>query len=255
MVRVWLAREDAWSLCKRTLKEVCGKTPEIARTALGKPYAVSGEVFFSVSHAKELVACCVSTDREVGVDVEPLSNGPRVLRMAEDVLTPDEIAHLGDAREERAVVLWSCKEAYVKAYGARLGEIDPEKIGFRVSGARARLVSGGVGPAVLRVLVHRGHAIVVAARGRRAFDLRVTDERDEKHDEEARVTLMKHGERGRNVSRDEKGAEPELREGARGERDRKRAVPSKASSRDRKREHDDRERRGAVRKVNRPRVR
>ncbi len=170
------AREAAWALCERALRDVCGALPEIAKTPNGKPYALSGDVFFSVSHAKGLVACCVSSEREVGVDAEPLASGARVVKIAEYALTPKEIARLARARHprDRAAVLWSCKEAYVKAFGTQLGDVDPAKLGFRVTKDRARVDSGGVGVAALRVLVHEEHAVVVAARGSRPFRLRVT---------------------------------------------------------------------------------
>lgn len=170
-------RDDAWALTKRALSSLVGEGFAVARTAVGKPFIAGHEVRFSLSHAEELVACCVSRDRDVGVDVEPLASGVRVLRMAEDVLTERERAslpsRLGRTRADRAAKLWTMKEAYVKAYGTTIGDVDPAMLGFALDRGRARLDSSGVGPAAVRVLVVLGHAISVVACGSDPFDLQV----------------------------------------------------------------------------------
>ena len=170
MIGLWIARTDAWSLCRHALRETFGAVPEIERTPSGKPVAAG--VCFSVAHARDLVAVCVSRDREVGVDVEPLAHGARVMRMADDVLTQKEIARAPTSDD--AVKLWACKEAYIKAFGARLGEVDPAHLGFRIDGRRARLESRALGRASLRVFACDDHAIAVAARGRAPFILHVS---------------------------------------------------------------------------------
>ena len=168
------ARDVAWSLCRSILAEQLGRTDfALARSPNGKPYLVDERLWFSLAHADGLVACCVSRSRQVGVDVEPLAHGARVLRMGRDVLTARETARLAPADDERAAMLWTLKEAYVKAYGTTLGDVDPGVLGFELVRGRARLEAGGVGPATARVLLHERHAVSVAARGRTPFVLRV----------------------------------------------------------------------------------
>lgn len=143
MVELWIARGDAWSLCRRALREICGRVPEIRKTALGKPVAKG--VYFSVSHARELVVVCASLDRDVGVDVEPIASGVRVLRIGDLALTRREVARAPGPID--ASKLWACNEATIKAFGARLGEVDPAKLGFRIDGRRAHLESRALGRA------------------------------------------------------------------------------------------------------------
>jgi 4'-phosphopantetheinyl transferase len=61
---------------------------------------------------------------ELGIDVEPLTRGPDVLALAGSVFAPDEIAALRalpeTAQPDRALALWTLKEAYIKARGLGL---------------------------------------------------------------------------------------------------------------------------------------
>lgn len=197
LVDLWIAtpppgraRDVAWSLCRSVLSQQLGRADfALERSARGKPFVVGERLWFSLSHADGLVACCVSRSRQVGVDVEPLAHGPRVLRMGRDVLTERETARLGAAAGERAAMLWTLKEAYVKAYGTTIGDVDPGVLGFELVRGRARLETGGVGPVTARVLLAEGHAVSVAARGRRPFDLRVhqVDVNDVRHSNAAPI--------------------------------------------------------------------
>ena len=92
-------------------------------------------VHFNLTNTQQLVACAVSLHEEIGVDVEPIARGDKVLEVAPSVFSIPERAALDglplDRRREQALSLWTCKEAYVKARGlglsAPLLEID---VGF-----------------------------------------------------------------------------------------------------------------------------
>ena len=79
---------------------------------------------FNATNHPDLVACAVTRSGIVGVDVEPLARGEQILGVAESVFSLPERAALdalsGDLRRDRAVSLWTCKEAYIKACGLGL---------------------------------------------------------------------------------------------------------------------------------------
>jgi 4'-phosphopantetheinyl transferase len=81
-------------------------------------------IHFNVSHTDGLVVCLVSTEHEVGVDTELFSRAPKLLTLAPHVFAPRELSDLaalpsGD-QEQRAVILWTLKESYIKARGMGL---------------------------------------------------------------------------------------------------------------------------------------
>lgn len=76
---------------------------------------------FNATNHPDLVACAVARIEQVGIDTEPLSRGDEILEVAEDVFSSPELEELAalslDERRDRAVALWTCKEAYIKARG------------------------------------------------------------------------------------------------------------------------------------------
>ena len=85
---------------------------------------MTAPLHFNVSHTDGLVVCLVSTEHEVGVDVELFSRAPKLLELAPTVFAPRERAALaalpGAAQAGRAVTLWTLKESYIKARGMGL---------------------------------------------------------------------------------------------------------------------------------------
>jgi 4'-phosphopantetheinyl transferase len=80
---------------------------------------------FNLTHHPTLVACAiVDEELDVGVDVEPLARGGSLLALAPRVFAAAELAALralpDAAQPERAVALWTLKEAYLKARGVGL---------------------------------------------------------------------------------------------------------------------------------------
>jgi 4'-phosphopantetheinyl transferase len=102
--------------------------PESFRFRLGEHGKPSleppGDLFFNASNHREIVVCAIARYEALGVDVEPLSRGDDILGVVETVFSPAEIAVLRrltlDEQRQRAVTLWTAKEAYIKALGLGL---------------------------------------------------------------------------------------------------------------------------------------
>lgn len=95
--------------------------PPIAVTDRGKPYFVTGNVHFSISHTDSM-AFCVLSDRPVGIDAEKTDRDID-LKLAEKILSPTEKAIFEKVADKQAVLLkfWVLKEAYAKLTGRGWG--------------------------------------------------------------------------------------------------------------------------------------
>jgi 4'-phosphopantetheinyl transferase len=87
---------------------------------------------FNASHSSGLIVCAVAL-AAVGVDVEHKSRSAEILRLAPRVFSSRELAalrHLAfEDHLERALSLWTLKEAYAKARGVGLS-LPPEDYSF-----------------------------------------------------------------------------------------------------------------------------
>ncbi len=119
-------------LCRNLLAYHLGSLPELIRfqkNGYGKLY-LSGEnpihalgtVQFNLSHSGGIVACAVTPNYELGVDVEKVERP--IFDIVERFFTPDEqryVAQFPEAERNRAAYkLWTLKEAYIKAKGQGL---------------------------------------------------------------------------------------------------------------------------------------
>ena len=93
----------------------------------GKPSLASSEhskMQFNVSHSFGLCLCAFASEREVGIDVERIRDGPASEGIAENYFTPREVAALSalpiHQRNEGFFNCWTRKEAYIKARGQGL---------------------------------------------------------------------------------------------------------------------------------------
>jgi 4'-phosphopantetheinyl transferase len=90
-------------------------------------------LYFNASNSVGLVVCLVSESAEVGVDVEPFTRAGAMLELALEAFSPKERAQLEGLpiakRLERALSLWTLKEAYIKARGLGLA-IPLDKFSF-----------------------------------------------------------------------------------------------------------------------------
>ncbi|MGD8860985.1 MAG: 4'-phosphopantetheinyl transferase superfamily protein [Myxococcales bacterium] len=95
----------------------------------GKPELVRSEaeprVRFNLSHTEGLVACAVSLEHDLGVDVEHAQREVDVDGVARSVFSSVERGDLDRfddaARRARFFEYWTLKEAYVKAVGRGIG--------------------------------------------------------------------------------------------------------------------------------------
>jgi 4'-phosphopantetheinyl transferase len=137
---------------------------------------------FNLSDSDELVICLVAREREVGVDVEVREQAEGILSVARRSFSGLECEQLealeGEAKMERALALWTLKEAYIKARGMGMA-LPLREISFVFDGAAGiELVVSGpeVDEAPERWtfcrLLHAGHYIAMVVE-RNAED--VTD--------------------------------------------------------------------------------
>jgi 4'-phosphopantetheinyl transferase len=134
----------ARALARTTLSRYASVAPDawrFERAAGGRPEIASPtgtRLRFNLSHTRELVACAVALDAEVGVDVERVADHADLLDLAATVMSDDEFAafrRLPSAdRPRRFFATWTLKEAYLKARGVGLA-LSPKTIRFDWSAA------------------------------------------------------------------------------------------------------------------------
>jgi 4'-phosphopantetheinyl transferase len=120
----------AHALLRTTLSRYGGRAPDdwrFDKTANGKPFLVDQGAFrasFSLSHTHGMVACAVTQDADVGVDVECIDREVDAGEIAARFFAPAEARLLADLdadlRRGRFFDLWTLKEAFVKALGVGL---------------------------------------------------------------------------------------------------------------------------------------
>ena len=136
-------------LVRSVLGKMLGMAPEaltFVRNEWGRPAlapeVMTSPIHFNISHTEGLVICLVSTENEIGVDTELFSRAPKLLALAPTVFAPKELSELaalptGD-QAERAVILWTLKESYIKARGMGLA-LPLDGFAFRFEADRVRL--------------------------------------------------------------------------------------------------------------------
>lgn len=117
------------ALVRTELSRLLSAPPEswcFAANSYGRPELVPARgVRFNLSNHPTLVVCALRQgELEVGVDVEPVTRGAEVLGIARTVFSARELADLhalpSAQQPERALSLWTLKEAYIKARGMGL---------------------------------------------------------------------------------------------------------------------------------------
>lgn len=100
---------------------------------------------FNLSNSPGLAVCLIAQGAEVGVDAEPIERAEKVAELAPEVLSPLELTQLealhGPQKLDRALSVWTLKEAYVKARGMGLS-LPLNKVSFLfgdVEGVRMEL--------------------------------------------------------------------------------------------------------------------
>ena len=85
----------------------------------GKPFLRNNESKFSLSHCNGFAAAIISSEKEVGIDIEPIHE--RVLKVERKFLSEHELNLLESAEDMQRVVystlFWSLKETMFKWWG------------------------------------------------------------------------------------------------------------------------------------------
>jgi 4'-phosphopantetheinyl transferase len=121
-----LASPDRWIVSRAALRIVLAgrlathpEDIELAVGPHGKPEIAGSPVRFNLAHSGDLALIALTSDLEVGIDVERTS---RRSTAVERSLTPAERASLdGDDRHVELLRIWCRKEAMAKADGGGLG--------------------------------------------------------------------------------------------------------------------------------------
>lgn len=99
---------------------------------------------FNVSHTRGLVACGVTRERDLGVDVEDLTRMQGDLELARRYFSPNEVAELSrvppQQQHDAFFDYWTLKESYIKARGMGLS-LPLEKFSFRFEADRSVTIS------------------------------------------------------------------------------------------------------------------
>lgn len=120
--------EEALGLRKKYLGELLGIEPSQVgwlKNENGKPYLEKSEIRFSVSHSGSYWMFAYSLSHDIGVDLEIWRDWSRLSKIARRVFRDEENQswmELSDPREQIAqiLMLWTRKEAYIKAKGSQL---------------------------------------------------------------------------------------------------------------------------------------
>ena len=171
------------ALVRLSLSHYHGGAPNLWRfkpNSFGKPETDPAcGLRFNVAHTRQLVVCLVSRGIELGVDAEGKDRADEIVGLAEEVFSLTELEQLRalqeDERRDRALTLWTLKEAYVKALGKGMS-FPLKRVSFMFgSGGQIRLdedteQDGLGGPWQFCTLDHAAHRIAVVierAPGRR----------------------------------------------------------------------------------------
>ena len=107
-------------LVKKLLREHYGIEDGILdRKENGQPYLQNSDLYVSISHCDQMVACAVS-ETPVGIDIEKIR--PIDEKLCLRVCTEQELAYVRDS-QERFFEIWTGKEAYFKKCGTGITDL------------------------------------------------------------------------------------------------------------------------------------
>lgn len=117
-------------LARKGISEIRGlpeEEIEFARTEKGKPFCKNSDIFFSISHSKDCVACAID-EKNIGIDVEYIR--PVEMRVTRIACTDSDRKYIfgrsdidtekiepTDEILKRFFTVWTAKEAYFKFLG------------------------------------------------------------------------------------------------------------------------------------------
>lgn len=100
------------------LRTLCGEEKQIKHLPSGKPYLADGSFHITISHTRGYVAIGLHPQREVGIDIEYVSE--RVRKVVDRFMYPEEFNESTDT--SYLLVHWSAKETMYKMMG--MEEVD-----------------------------------------------------------------------------------------------------------------------------------
>ncbi len=110
-------------LARRCISEMTGCNPEdisFSRDENGKPYTLSAEIQFNISHSGDYAVCAASKN-PIGIDVEKIRqvNTNLTKKFCTEKETEYVFARENDEEEiyRRLISVWTLKEAYFKCIG------------------------------------------------------------------------------------------------------------------------------------------
>lgn len=86
----------------------------------GKPVCPGGPAI-SIAHGGGFIACAATDHGEIGIDVETSHHRRNVMKIADRFFFPEEAAWIKENPDERFLMLWVLKEAWLKALGIGIG--------------------------------------------------------------------------------------------------------------------------------------
>ncbi|AXG70742.1 4'-phosphopantetheinyl transferase sfp [Kordia sp. SMS9] len=89
----------------------------MSQTAFGKPYIANSNVHFNISHSGSIVACAITKDVEIGLDMEQIR--PIDMLHFKSQMTENEWQYVNSAENQLQAFYeyWTKKEAVLKADG------------------------------------------------------------------------------------------------------------------------------------------
>ncbi len=133
----------------------------------GKPELAGGEIEFNASHSGDLVALAFAPQTPVGIDVERRRKLHDALALARRYFSEAELAFVEGAEDTGAAffIVWTAKEAIVKASGKGIGASDLRGFTVPFGAAQLQLVTGAWSVAMLEPPMPGYHAALAARTG------------------------------------------------------------------------------------------
>jgi 4'-phosphopantetheinyl transferase len=121
---------------------------QFSKNDYGKPEILHSKnipkIRFNLSHTKGLIACAVTLEKDIGVDVESITRKEGNLKLADRFFSHQESQALRlvqpDQQKERFFDYWTLKEAFIKACGKGLS-IPLDQFSFYLSDSPSLRIS------------------------------------------------------------------------------------------------------------------
>jgi 4'-phosphopantetheinyl transferase len=124
-------------------------------------------LLFNLSHSQDLALCGVSYQHQIGVDLEYFRTMSDLESLAKRFFSPREYEHLRlispEEKQQTFFRYWTCKEAYLKATGDGIVQLEEIEISLTANQPSQLLVSGNWSLRELTPADHFAAAVVVAS--------------------------------------------------------------------------------------------